>query len=452
MLLFFNAFLIPNMSKKKNIKEINKDTLERAVVFAGGVFLLVLMLLGFTYWFVFSKYDVSVAPKQDAVTVEDVDTQATGTEAVTSDVPQVAEDAGVYAEKEQVKVAQDVEAEGEGGVQNYEYGLSMGATLSYMEEREVAMVLDDIASLHIGWIRCDLSWNTIQNEREDIYNWTSFDRIVTLAYERGIEVLPIITYTPVWAREDTCKYTSKCPPKDIDQFAVFVEKAVERYEPMGVDTWEIWNEPNIAKFWAGGVNAYKYTQLLKRTYRTIHTIDPDAVVVSGGLAPSDTNDTSVSPREYLERMYENGAQGFFDVLGFHPYSFPLSPEEAGTSNAWTQMDKSMWSLRGIMEKNGDGGKKVWVTEFGAPTGGPGKEADGNSTFSWSQPTHVSEEFQADMFVEAYEYKEENEWMGPLFWYSYRDLGADTDTIENHFGILEYDGTPKEVYYVMQQTI
>jgi len=451
----FQHFLFTQMKKKESIKEEVRvkslDTLVRAFVFALGIFMIALIVLGLVYWF--SNGRVS----QDAVHVVAVETDSRAT--VTPEA--VVEEKSVYTKipatnssntEPSVAKSSNVETSIDTLGQNYEYGISLGATLSYMSEEEVKAVLDDLVSLNIGWIRCDLSWNSIQNQNEEAFNWSSFDRIVRLAYERGIEVLPILTYTPVWARSEECKYTSKCPPADAALFADFARRAVERYESQGVDTWEVWNEPNIAKFWAGGVSAYEYTQLLRSTYRAIHAADAGATVVSGGLAPASSNGTNIEPREYLERMYESGVQGFFDVLGFHPYSFPLSPENAASGNAWTQMSESSWSLRSIMKENGDGGKELWVTEFGAPTGGPGKAADGKSTFSWTRPTFVTEEFQAEIFLQAYSYKEEHEWMGPLFWYSYKDLGVSDDTIENHFGILEYDGARKDVYEVMEQVL
>lgn len=85
-----------------------------------------------------------------------------------------------------------------------------------------------------------------------------------------------------------------------------------------------------------------------------------------------------------------------------------------------------------MTANGDGDKKIWATEFGAPTNGP----SGSS---------VSEADQSRMLAKGYTLFGTYTWAGPLFWYSHRDLGATTDTRENFFGLLRNDFSPKPSY-------
>ena len=155
---------------------------------------------------------------------------------------------------------------------NYTFGIALGERMSVVSEKELEKVLDDIKSLGVGWIRVDMAWNSIQPTSKDVFVWEPFDRIVREARDRGIAVLPIITYTPEWARDASCG-TSKCPPANSEEFAEFARTAVLRYAPQGVHVWEIWNEPNIRKFWASGADYARYTDLLKHTYIAIHEVD-----------------------------------------------------------------------------------------------------------------------------------------------------------------------------------
>ena len=59
-----------------------------------------------------------------------------------------------------------------------------------------------------------------------------------------------------------------------------------------------------------------------------------------------------------------GGGGSFDAVGHHPYSYPYDPSGGQSWNAFTQTGY----LYQIMVANGDGAKKVWGTESGAPTG------------------------------------------------------------------------------------
>lgn len=332
---------------------------------------------------------------------------------------------------------------------NYSFGISLGETLSVASREEVRATLDDLILLGVGWIRVDLAWNSIQPSNKNTYLWTPFDTIVTEAHKRGIQVLPIITYTPQWARSEGCRTNSKCPPANPAEFAEFARVAVQRYASQGIHTWEVWNEPNIRKFWTGGADYEQYTTLLKYTYRAIHEEDAGALVISGGLAPTGSGGGNITAREFLEGMYEYGAKDYFDALGFHPYTFPLAPGDLKTTNAWSQMSELDWSLRSVMKGNGDTNKKIWLTEYGAPTNGPGKSTSDGSFSLWSYPDHVTEAYQARLLTEAIEAHREYSWSGPLFWYSYKDLGTNTNTVENFFGLHRFDGTQKPSYTALQ---
>ncbi|HEY6068588.1 MAG TPA: hypothetical protein VIU81_07815, partial [Gaiellaceae bacterium] len=90
------------------------------------------------------------------------------------------------------------------------------------------------------------------------------------------------------------------------------------------------------------------------------------------------------------------------------------------------------SLRSIMADNGDSGKQIWATEFGAPTGGP-------------EGAFVAEQVQAAMLKRAFDLFPTYDWAGPMFWYSGRDLGTAPDTSENFYGILRHDFSTKPAY-------
>ena len=105
-----------------------------------------------------------------------------------------------------------------------------------------------------------------------------------------------------------------------------------------------------------------------------------------------------------------------------------------------------------MDDYGDSNKKIWLTEYGAPTWGPGKTMDDDNFHFWDVPTHVTEVYQAEMLKDAYEYLKDVSWDGPLFWYSYRDIGTDVNDIENFFGIRRYGGYKKPAYTVLKDEL
>ena len=76
-----------------------------------------------------------------------------------------------------------------------------------------------------------------------------------------------------------------------------------------VDAWEIWNEEDGHEFWLGGPQPAAYTAMLKASYAAIKAVQPNDVVVTGGMVGNDM--------DFLEQLYASGAQGSFDAVGVH---------------------------------------------------------------------------------------------------------------------------------------
>src|SRR5688500_3887036 len=57
---------------------------------------------------------------------------------------------------------------------------------------------------------------------------------------------------------------------------------------MGVDAIEVHNEPNLSSEWQPAPNAQQYVEVLRVAYEAIKSVAPNIIVVSAGLAPTDT--------------------------------------------------------------------------------------------------------------------------------------------------------------------
>lgn len=334
-------------------------------------------------------------------------------------------------------------------VSSKKYGLALGDTLVWMNQRQLDSEMASIAKLGVGWIRIDLSWNDIQNQDAKHYDWSGFDRVVADATKHHIKIMPILAYTPVWARPKSCTYSQQCAPASDNQFAAFAQKSVERYAPRGIHTWEIWNEPNLAGSWKPAPSPKAYAGLLRASYAVIKKADPGATVVSGGLGPLDSSPESVNQLNFLAGMYAAGAKPYFDALGYHPYCFPALPTYVVSWSSWSMMSSLPNNLRSIMSANHDGSKQIWITEFGAPTNGPHALATTTNYNFNATPDHVSEALQSKTVTVAVDQYKKTPWLGAFFWYDYQDLGTSRNTNENFFGLIRHDGSKKPAYYAYQ---
>ena len=314
------------------------------------------------------------------------------------------------------------------------YGFSAGGTvLQYEDPTTFGRDLDTIQGAHARWLRFDINWAVIQGGGPSSYDWAPFDRVVQGAVARGINPLGVIAYTPSWARPSGTE--DKYAPS-ADAYATFAAAAVRHYAAMGVHTYEVWNEPNIVDFWKPAPNPAAYTALLRAAYQAIKQADPSATVLTGGTAPAASDGTNVSPVAFLSGIYANGGGASFDAVAHHPYCWPAYPGDAQSWSAWYQAYGTSPSLRSTMVANGDSAKKIWATEFGAPTNGP-------------TGSYVSEDTQAQMISRAYALWRTYDWAGPMFSYDGRDVGTDTSTRENFFGLLRTDFSQKPAYAAYQ---
>lgn len=307
-----------------------------------------------------------------------------------------------------------------------------GNELYAQSEPELAATIAGYQRLGVKWVRFDFDWSVIEPAPQH-YRFGPYDKVVERLARAGIRVLGLVAYTPAWANGG--KPGKYHPPRDPEAFAGFCARLARRYAAMGVHAWEIWNEPNLGQFWGKAPDPAMYTRLLKLAYAAIKQADPQAFVVSGGLAQPATTATSIDSLEFLAAMYRHGAQGYFDALGNHPYTSPRIPGEAAAYN-WRKMASTSPSLLSVMRRHGDGDKRIWITEFGAPT-------EGRS--AWG--TVVDENRQALMVERTYAEAAAAAWAGPVFWYNYRDFcpyRKDADA-ECFYGLLRIDGSPKPAF-------
>lgn len=319
------------------------------------------------------------------------------------------------------------------------YGFAAGSSLPHLKPAALDTQLRDIAATGATWIRFDISWSIVQPKNSSQFSWATYDTIVAAAQKYHLSILGIIDYTPQWARASSCPTSDKCQPKDPNQFGTFAAAVASHYAPMGVHSWEIWNEPNSPLFWQPKASPSTYAKLLKAAYQGIHHVDASAIVVTGGLAPQTNTEAGWAPLDFMAELYHNGAKPYFDAIGDHPYTFPQSPTD-DMYHAWNQMAAPLDSLRQLLVYEHDSNKKIWVTEFGAPTNGPDPKR-------W-----VSESEQATILQGAINLYRSYNWVGPFFWYSYKDAGTATTTNENFYGLVRGDGSTKPALSLFKQAI
>jgi hypothetical protein len=292
----------------------------------------------------------------------------------------------------------------------------------------------------IGWIKQQFSWEEIEPERKGEFDWAKYDRFVDLAERYGMQIIARLDRPPDWTRQDNQFKTR--PSDDLDDYGDFVHAFVRHYRGR-VRYIQIWNEPNLTAEWGfQRVDAVAYTDLLEVAYRRAKEADPNVVVLSAPLAIT-LEDASMRGNHndlvFLEEMYQAGAGNFFDILSANAFGLDLPPEDPPGPDVLNFRRVEL--QREIMERYGDGGKPIWINEYGwnaPPVSFP------EDLLTWER---VTEEEQAEYTVRGIAWAREHwPWLGVVnIWY-FRQVGdVPPDRPAYYFALVDPEFNPRPVY-------
>lgn len=313
------------------------------------------------------------------------------------------------------------------------------ATGANLADLGLAYLVNDMG---LDWAKGYVNWGTVEPEQGDL-QWVDPDNIVKAYGDQQLKILLRVHGVPAWARPADTALSH--PPNDMADFAAFMTALVERYKGQ-VAAYEIWNEPNLDYEWGyQPPDPAVYAEMLKTAYTVIKKTDPEALVISGGLATTgEGSETAYGDLKFLQGMYDAGAKGYFDALGSHPYAYGRAPDE---TDPWGLSLARVVDQHEIMQQNGDGDTPIWITEAGWVLQN-----------SWDLDEHetigVTPEQQAEYLTRAYA-KTRQEWpfVRALFLFN-----LDFSTVPWYpaaepmrwYAILNPDRTPRPAYTDLRQ--
>jgi hypothetical protein len=266
-----------------------------------------------------------------------------------------------------------------------------------------------VKEMGFGWIKQSFAWRDIEDIKKGAYNWYFSDLIVDEVEKAELKLLARIDRQPFWSQGPGADLYLNGPPKDLVDFQDFCFVLADRYRGR-IHAYQVWNEPNLSREWGEREpNAAEYVGLLKACYTGIKAADPDAIVISAGLAPTGIDLPDAIPDErFLTEVYAAGGARYFDVLGLNAPGYKAPPEtspedaanpELGWGGHRTFAFRHVEDLRAIMVANGDEEKQAAILEMGWTT-----DARPDSPYHWHA---VTEEEQADYLVRAIDYARQN---------------------------------------------
>jgi hypothetical protein len=270
---------------------------------------------------------------------------------------------------------------------NFGYGIQ-----AHMIDNGLAGVcMEKTAAMGFKWMKQQVEWKSFEPSKGQ-RNFDQLHQIANEAAARGISVLWSVVKAPKWARPGG-DMSVEGPPDNYQDYADFVGALAGEFCGSSVKAIEVWNEQNLYYEWGNKpIDPAAYMALLKLAYPAIKANCPSMIVVSGALTPTGAPaPIAMDDEQYLQGMYANGLKQYSDAIGAHPSGYNVSPDVKG-GQAACDFIKSQgstftgpcnalhhsWSFNStlndyyaIMKANGDGGKKIWPTEFGWASGWTG---------------------------------------------------------------------------------
>ncbi|MET0454896.1 MAG: cellulase family glycosylhydrolase [Mycobacterium sp.] len=308
-------------------------------------------------------------------------------------------------------------------------GFAAGSAVLNYNATDLSRSLDIISASRATGIRFDIPWFHVQN-RQSTFVWTTVDAVVNAAVSRGFFVLASIVTCPPWAAVNTSglQWTR---PRSAADYAAFCETVAKRY--LGkIDAYEIWNEPNGALFFGPAPDAAFYTSMVRAAYPRIKAVDPSVTVLAGAMGSTNTTDSTVDAVEFLTQCYQNSLAGSCDAVSHHPYDWGFAATFADGMRFENAPIRQMIKMHALMKRNGDGAKKLWATEYGAPTVGA-----------------VTQEQQNNLLFNGLQQWRGVSYAGPMFFYTMRDAATGGSNAENNFGVATSAYAPKTALYGLE---
>lgn len=278
--------------------------------------------------------------------------------------------------------------------------------------------------------------------------FAAYQNAIAKTLAAGATPLVVVVDSPAWASFNGA--AGRFRPAATATFAQFFGEFVAANRKLRAEgqtiVYEVWNEEDGKEFWGEGPNPTFYANMLKESYAAGKAADPGATILVG---PTTGNNY-----QWINALYDNGAQGSFDGVAVHtdtacldrgPDKFYRDPHPSGDPRQQGPLGQFTFlgyrTIREVMLARGDD-KPIWMTELGwsSTNGGPTSCARGDN--AGKKPSGVTRQQQADFMKQAYGCLALDPYVVSGAWFTLRDTNTSTVDELNNYGLFAVDGSPK----------
>lgn len=324
------------------------------------------------------------------------------------------------------KAEADITLKGPRAVQWSDF-LGVNAQFQYFDPAVYQKQMAALDDLGLTWVRLTIHWPIIEPTKNN-FDLTALDGAMTAMATHKYNILAYMVGSASFDSSAPTNVASRdqYPPTDFSLFADRMTMLAKRYPQ--VNTWQVWNEPNI--IWLPKEDPSAYGNLLFTTAKAIRNAIPDKPVATAGMAYySQMHSTDGL---MLADLLTQGLPNANIVAAYHPYSeYP----EGDDTTAKDFLQRGNYINSALHAK---GVTQVWATEWGwSSYAGPVEMqaiigVDGQADYTLRRLALMS----------AMDYQR-------IFLFNLSDLDARASARDQYYGLVDINGSPKPVYTALK---
>lgn len=321
------------------------------------------------------------------------------------------------------------------------FGITEGGATNAADYQQMGDIKVKMKRLTVPW--------RIVEPQPGVFHWGRIDQQVGFLAGNGMSPLLVFVGGVQWATHSSNPGVPPLKGSALQSWKTFVKTAVNRYK-RGGDYWtshpaldahpakayQIWNEPNLAKYFAKKSNPKKivahapraYGKFAKKTGKAISSADRHSKVVLAGLSATPKQKSLRAEKFIKKALRVRKLTKHFDAAALHPYAPRVKKFKERVSE-----------FRHAMNKGGAKKKEIWLTEVGW---GSKNNRQGLNKGLSGQAKILKQSFKQTL-------KKRKKWkIEHVFWFDWRDppSGATTGcSFCSSAGLLRNDGSAKPAY-------
>lgn len=228
-----------------------------------------------------------------------------------------------------------------------------------------------------------VAWGQVQQAKNKFW-WNGLDAAISNSNSQGVPTLYVLGSTPTWAatnkKQGTYPNRGAASMPKMKDWRNWVTAVTQRYGA-SIDSYQIWNEANLATFWQG--TPQQMAQLTREAYKIIRRNDPTAKVVAASSTVRLTQSYQKFFPAYLKALRKMNWP--VDVISFHGYP-------SGTGTPGDRADGIELTIADMKKAGVPASKELWDTEVNygikGPGSVPGRQITGATAAAWTAQTYL----------------------------------------------------------------